>query len=458
MEPVSDEGKVSLPEGMVAMVDENGKPNEITIGVWKAIGYGFIVDVAEESLQFFNVTESWGWKQAMGEQLFFQPGKTKNQARITLHPLEPGYNVVRLEKLPEVCQREVDWTPDKVFAAFVDQFRTHYPFFKLRNVDWEQRAREIGETVSKESTDEELFVAMQAMLKDLDDGHVSLSAEIGGKPKRIRSERESTLTRLRKSYSKSEPFPTYTAYFRDWVARLKTGITEDSLHGQGKIAANEKIIWGRVHDKVGYIFISGMGGYSFGDTDHQVAALHSALNEILEELKDTDAMIIDVSFNGGGSDLFSLEIASHFADKRRLGFSKWPAIAKQYRQDRFVTPIQESDETSVSYHKPIFLVTNDVTASAAEIFTMCMKAMPHVTSIGQPTEGALSDILPKTLPNGWELGLSNEIYVDHEEVCHEGPGIAPDIEIPIFSDSDIASIGHAEAIEKIKNLILEKLK
>jgi len=32
--------------------------------------------------------------------------------------------------------------------------------------------------------------------------------------------------------------------------------------------------------------------------------------------------------------------------------------------------------------------------------------MPQVTLIGEPSNGALFDVLPKELPNGWDFGLS----------------------------------------------------
>ena len=49
------------------------------------------------------------------------------------------------------------------------------------------------------------------------------------------------------------------------------------------------------------------------------------------------------------------------------------------------------------------------------------------------TAGILSDILGKPLPNGWSVGLSNEVYLDAEGVSFEGAGVTPDSEVPVFS-------------------------
>ena len=457
MGPVESEEEEAVPEGMMALFDEGGKSALKARGVWQAKGYGYVLEVTEDALNFYNVTKSFGWKGEFYDGLFFKLGDDSNTAVFTMHALEPGYNVVRLKQLPPQCKVEREWKPTEVFDAFVEVFRSHYPFFEVRNVDWEARVKEARPTVNDDMTEVALFEAMKKMLENLGDGHVYLRAEIDGKERLIRSNKVDTRKRLRSSFKPSEKFKTYQSYFRDWRKRFRASRTENTLRGKGIETCNNQIVWGRPHDRIGYIAIDGMGGYSYGNTDSQVETLHESLNEILAKLADTDALIVDVAFNGGGSDLFSLEIASHFTDKRRLGFSKWPATEKQYRQDRYVIPHTEENSDATMYLKPVYLVTNDVTASAAEIFTMCMRSIPQVKTVGLNTEGALSDILVKQLPNGWELGLSNEIYTDHEGECHEGPGVAPQVEMEIFNHADVDKIGHAESMQKIVKMMLKDI-
>ncbi len=40
---------------------------------------------------------------------------------------------------------------------------------------------------------------------------------------------------------------------------------------------------------------------------------------------------------------------------------------------------------------------------------MLMRVQYGVIHQGEPTQGSLSDLIPKTLPNGWVLTLSNQI-------------------------------------------------
>jgi carboxyl-terminal processing protease len=47
--------------------------------------------------------------------------------------------------------------------------------------------------------------------------------------------------------------------------------------------------------------------------------------------------------------------------------------------------------------------------------------------IGQPTQGALSDVLEKKLPNGWTFTLSNEVFTMTDGTIPEGPGVAPHV-------------------------------
>ena len=58
---------------------------------------------------------------------------------------------------------------------------------------------------------------------------------------------------------------------------------------------------------------------------------------------------------------------------------------------------------------------------------MALRTLPNAILIGQPTQGALSDVLSKTLPNGWTFGLSNEIYATAGGATPEVSGVMPHI-------------------------------
>jgi len=58
-----------------------------------------------------------------------------------------------------------------------------------------------------------------------------------------------------------------------------------------------------------------------------------------------------------------------------------------------------------------------------------MKELPNVTIIGDTTEGIFSTMYEFTLPNHWEVSLSNEQFFSEAKNNYEGLGIAPDIKV-----------------------------
>ncbi|MEL6680985.1 MAG: S41 family peptidase, partial [Pseudomonadota bacterium] len=94
------------------------------------------------------------------------------------------------------------------------------------------------------------------------------------------------------------------------------------------------------------------------------------------------------------------------------------------------------------------LLTSDLTISAGEIATMAFRALPQTVHHGSATNGSLSDILEKELPNGWTLELSNEVYLDHTGAHWEGPGIPPDRPVQVFDLSDLDG-DHSAAVRTV---------
>ena len=84
-------------------------------------------------------------------------------------------------------QRPMTSDPEKNFEALWKTFHNRYPFFELRNVDWNKQYEIYRPQVTSETSDEELFDVLRRMLDPLDDGHVELKAKLSGhrKPRRF---------------------------------------------------------------------------------------------------------------------------------------------------------------------------------------------------------------------------------------------------------------------------------
>lgn len=213
------------------------------------------------------------------------------------------------------------------------------------------------------------------------------------------------------------------------------GKPDGPLAGGVTLAAHDRLAYGVTGDKVGYLAIMTMGGFAKGPVGwpgnttvtEDARAAAKALTTALASLNGTRGLILDLRFNPGGSDVFSEMVASCFADRKRLAYVKsakdgagsGPAF------ETFIAP-----GACPRYGGPVVVLTGERTTSAAESLLMRLRVLPGVSVMGQPTQGAHSDVLDKTLPNGWKLGLSNEIYRLADGKIYEGVGIPPDVATP----------------------------
>lgn len=78
-------------------------------------------------------------------------------------------------------------------------------------------------------------------------------------------------------------------------------------------------------------------------------------------------------------------------------------------------------------NRPVALLINENTQSAAELFTLMMKTLPNVTLIGDTTSGVFADTHIGKLPNGWEYRMSVRKTTNCNDNSLEDIGIVPDI-------------------------------
>jgi C-terminal processing protease CtpA/Prc len=84
-----------------------------------------------------------------------------------------------------------------------------------------------------------------------------------------------------------------------------------------------------------------------------------------------------------------------------------------------------------------------------------MRQLPQVQTMGESTNGIFSTVLPKQLPNGWLLTLSNERLTDAQGYIYEGTGIPVDVASPFPSKAERdngTDPGIEKAVSWLKNL------
>jgi C-terminal processing protease CtpA/Prc len=172
------------------------------------------------------------------------------------------------------------------------------------------------------------------------------------------------------------------------------------------------------------------------------------MDQVMTDLGGAESIIVDVRLNGGGFDKVGMAIANRFTDKKRLAFTKHARHGDEVtpKQQFFIEPCGDYQFT-----RPVFLLTSARTASAGDIFAMCMRNLQHVTLVGQPSTGILSDNLKKHLPNGWSTSISNEFYCSAEGELFEGPGVPVDEETPVFRSEGFRA-GYHIAVDRALEL------
>ena len=294
-------------------------------------------------------------------------------------------------------------SPRECFDALWEAFQQNYAFFELRGVDWSEERLAFRPRIRDEMSDGELFEVLCEMLRSLDDAHVTLEREDGSE------------------FSAETP-PRFYTEFRDDEQRELARVTRETLAaaGFGRLQKGTRILRSCVSERFGYVRIRSFSGPS-------KRRLAKALDEMLDGFAELDGVIIDVRDNPGGEDSVAYAIAARFTDRKRLGHTKRTKLgpgAEAYGEPQsfWLEPAG-----ALQFTGPVVLLTHGASYSAADVFALAMDQLPHVWSVGEPTNGVFSDVLELELPNGWSYTLSNQRYCAPDGTCYEGRGVPVDV-------------------------------
>ena len=301
--------------------------------------------------------------------------------------------------------------PEFSFEKLWETFHNRYPFFELRNVDWKKQYEIYRPRVTALTTDDELFDIICEMLDPLNDGHVELKGKTG--PDR------------RKRYFNPEPEPRFRQEFsrRDIRRLFKTTKKTLLARGFGKLEKTPAWMLRYCRSRnVAYLRILELEGV-------KKRKLAEALDRIAEDFESLEGLIIDIRENPGGDDSTVIEIVNRFCDQERTAFHRKTKIGPG---DADFSPIKSwriKPQGPAQFTGPIVLLSCDSVFSGAEVFALAMKQLPHVTIIGDDTNGTFSYQFEKKLPNGWRYRLSYQVYYSADMVCFEGRGVPVDIRL-----------------------------
>jgi C-terminal processing protease CtpA/Prc len=301
--------------------------------------------------------------------------------------------------------------PEKNFEEFWQTFNNRYPFFEVRNVDWKKQYETYRAKVTSQTGDDELFEIFCLMLAPLNDGHVSLIAQTNG-------------DRKRRFTPEKRP-----RFWREFTSRQQIKqlfqTTEKTLVANGFSQPKQTEAWilhyGR-SQAFGYLRLLELEGID-GRT------LTAALDKVGRDFKDFEGMIIDIRDCPGGDDDTAITIINRFCDRRRVAFHRQTKLGPGDDDFTLLKTWHIEPEGDTRFTGPIVLLTCDSVFSGGEAFALAIKQLPHVTIVGDHTNGIFSYELEKRLPNGWRYSLSYQKYFSADMVCYEGKGVPADIEL-----------------------------
>jgi hypothetical protein len=424
-------------------------------GPWLADGYGLFFELDPTGLRVYELTSvSCIYSQtrpplaarSSNSTLAFSSGNSittlsrtddPNILRLHMDWAASDLTLRRMDKPPEMCMRKPANSPEENYAIFWQTLAEQYPFFALRKVDWHAVDRQFRPRVTGTTSPVELFQIFRQMIEPLQDTHASLEA------RDIKEEFEGWRT---DSGHLSDP---------DWSTAASI-IESKYVQGTLRPYCKGRLQFGMLKDSIGYLRVTTFYDYADGSYADELQCLQSSLTSIFESAGKLRGLVIDVRLNHGGDDPLGIEIASRLTDKKYLAYAK--AARNNTSLD---TPLRFTERQPVwvvpaaqpGFKGNIALLMGPDTVSAGETFTMALMGRePHVERIGLNTQGVFSDVLRRSLPNGWYFGLPNEVYYTADGTAFDAVGIPPDIHVSFFTPEDLKASRDAALEEAIRRL------
>lgn len=310
-------------------------------------------------------------------------------------------------------------SPEGNFEALWTALDEHYCFFAYKSVNWQEVHDRYRSKISPTMTDEELFRVCADMLKELKDGHTNLSS----------------------SFDVSR-YWIWEQYPENYDERL---IQEHYLHFDY-----------RRTNGIEYRILSNNFAYMhYGSFSSSIG--EGNLDNILAYLAPADGLIIDVRNNGGGIITNAETLVKRFIDKETLAGYIAHKTGPGHGELSEPYPYRLSPASSrVRWKKPVVVLCNRATFSAANNFVSIMKSLPDVRIVGDTTGGGCGMPFTSELPNGWAVRFSAAPIYDAGNNLTEF-GVAPSPGCKVDMDEADRASGKDTILERAFAVLQEML-
>lgn len=238
---------------------------------------------------------------------------------------------------------------EKVFDQVWEAFDREYALFVHRPaVDWARLREEFRPRAASSRTWHELGLVLANLIKPLRDLHAGVAVDGVEMP----------------SFNR----PRFLNANRSAWPRLLGPLRQ----------AGPSIQWTMTSDRIGYVAI----------LDWNRPDISPEFDRVLDQLKESRGLILDVRLNGGGREPVAREVAGRFVP------SEFVYAYSQVRTGPRHSDLSEKRPRSVSpsgpgrYEKPVTLLIGERCMSSNESFIAMMSGAPQVTTMGDHTCGS----------------------------------------------------------------------
>ncbi|MDM0454525.1 S41 family peptidase [Clostridium perfringens] len=339
----------------------------------------------------------------------------------------------------------------------------NYPFLetnkRLNNVDWLSKKEEYLQRVKNTKSDIEFLMTLNSILSELNNGHTHMITNSS----QFRDFRE--IYSMNKGWQKKvqllvlnnkKALARYNIDKNEKVQVLNQGKNENT---EGIRNASTKDI---VEGKIGYIYIPQMISYYNMGNDIEL------IDEYLNNIKEYQALIIDIRGNGGGDSYYWIsylvpklidkvyenttysfwkdgEIINNYLKKSKVKYSTGFGEVKDLDTTKLVNlPVEVKEdfkyyskntmeispsEDSIKFKGNIYMLVDKGVYSSSEAFASFAKQTGFATLIGERTggDGIGSDPLLHMLPNsGYIFRFSKDMGTTADGTSNEEFKTEPD--------------------------------